>query len=140
MSYLGNPPTQGTFRSDYFSGDGSTTTFTLSYPTGNESSVIVSIFGVVQASYTYSLNNGKIIFSGAPPVGYNNIEVRYLGEKVNVNPYLSADLYGIIRINSNVLSQNCTISMGYNASSAGPLQIANGVVVQIANGSTWTII
>lgn len=139
MSYLGNQLLNGTFLSDYFSGNGSTTTFRLTYLTGNESSLIVSISGVVQAAYTYSLNNGQIIFSQAPPSGTNNIEVRYLGNRVGVNPALSADLYGIIRINSNVLSENCTISMGYNASSAGPLQIANGVVVTISSGSTWTI-
>lgn len=140
MSYLGSQPTVGTFRSEYFSGNGSTTTYNLAYPTGNEASVIVSIFGVVQASYTYSLNNGQIIFSESPPLGTNNIEVRYLGEKVLVNPYLSADTYGIIRINSSVISENCTITMGYNASSAGPLKIADGVVVTISNNSTWTII
>lgn len=139
MSYLGSQPTVGTFRSEYFSGNGSSTTFNLLYPTGNESSIIVSIFGVVQSSYTYSLNNGQIIFSEAPPSGTNNIEIRYLGEKVLVNPYLSADTYGIIRINSNIITENCTITMGYNASSAGPLKIANNVVVTVSNTSTWTI-
>mgnify|MGYP003351921968 CR=1 FL=1 len=60
MSYLGQNPVSGTFRSDYFSGNNSATTFPLTYGTGNESSVIVSIFGVVQAATTYSLNNGYI--------------------------------------------------------------------------------
>jgi hypothetical protein len=140
MSYLGNPPSVGTFRSDYFSGDGSTTTFTLSYGTGNESSVIVSISGVVQAAYTYSLNNGQIIFTGAPPAGTNNIEVRYLGEKVLVNPYLSADSRGTLRINSNIISENVVISLGYNASYTGPIQIANGYNVVVSNNSVWKII
>lgn len=139
MSYLGNQLLNGTFLSDYFSGDGSTTTFRLTYLTGNESSLIVSISGVVQAAYTYSLNNGQIIFSAPPPSGTNNVEVRYLGNRVSVNPVLSADLYGIIRLNSSVLTENCTISAGYNASSAGPLTVANNVVVTIANNSTWTI-
>lgn len=139
MSYLGNQLLNGTFLSDYFSGDGSTTTYRLTYLTGNESSLIVSISGVVQAAYTYSLNNGQIIFSAPPPTGTNNVEVRYLGNRVSVNPALSADLYGIIRLNSNVLTENCTISMGYNASSAGPLTVANNVVVTVANGSVWTI-
>ena len=140
MSYLGVPPTVGTFRSDYFSGNGSTTTFNLTYGTGNESSVIVSVFGVIQAAYTYSLNNGQIIFTGAPPSGTNNIEVRYLGEKVIVNPYLSADSQGIIRINSNVISENVQITLGYNASSTGPLTISNNRTVTIATSSTWKII
>ena len=140
MSYLGNPPSTGIFRSDYFSGNGTSTTFNLSYGTGNEASVIVSIFGVVQAAFTYSLNNGQIIFSGAPPAGTNNIEVRYLGEKVLVNPYLSADSQGIIRINSNVISENVTIPLFYNGSTTGPVQIATGKTVYVSNNSTWKIV
>ena len=140
MSYLGQPPVSGTFRSDYFSGNGTATTFTLSYGTGNESSVIVSISGVVQQATTYSLNNGQIIFSGPPPSGTNNIEVRYLGEKVLVNPYLSADAYGIIRINSNVINQNVAITLGYNGSTTGPVAIGTGYTVSIASGSVWKIV
>jgi hypothetical protein len=140
LSYLGQPPVSGTFRVDYFSGTGSATTFNLSYGTGNEASVIVSIFGIQQQARTYSLNNGQLVFSQAPPVGTNNIEVRYLGEKVLVNPYLSADSYGIIRINSNVITENVSISLGYNASTTGPVTIANNRTVAVANGSVWKII
>ena len=139
MSYLGNAPISGAYRTQYLSGDGTTTTFNLTFPTGNEASVVVTISGVVQQATTYSLNNGQIIFSQAPPSGTNNIEIRYLGDRLTVTPYLSADTYGTIRINSNVISENCTISLGYNGSSAGPLTIANGVIVSVANGSTWTI-
>jgi hypothetical protein len=38
-----------------------------------------------------------------------------------------------------VLSENVAIPTGYNASSAGPLTIADGKTVTIANNSTWTI-
>ena len=140
MSYLGNAPTVGTFRTDYLSGNGSTTTFSLTYNTGNEASVVVTIAGVVQQARTYSLNNGQITFTQAPPAGTNNIEIRYLGEKVMVNPYLSADSYGIIRINSNVISENVNITQGYNASTTGPVTIANNRTVAVANGSVWKII
>lgn len=140
MSYLGNAPISGSYRVDYFSGTGSATTFSLSYPTGNEASVIVSISGVVQQATTYSLNNGQIIFSAAPPSGTNNIEIRYLGDRLSVTPYLSADTYGIIRINSNVITENTTITMGYNGSSTGPISIANGRTVYISSGSVWKIL
>ena len=129
----------GSFRSEYFSGDGTTTAFTLGYGTGNEASVLVSVSGVVQATNTYALNNGQLVFTEAPPTGTNNIEIRYLGDRVQVNPALSADTYGVVRINSNVLSENVAIPTGYNASSAGPLTIASGKTVTIANSSTWTI-
>ena len=140
MSYLGALPTSGTFRTEYFSGDGTTTTYNLAYGTGNEASVIISIFGITQQARTYSLNNGQLIFTQAPPVGSNNIEIRYLGEKVLVPPALSADSYGIIRINSNVISENVQIVLGYNGSTTGPVTIANGKYVTVATGSTWKII
>lgn len=140
MSYLGIPSAVGTFNSEYFSGDGVTTAFNLTYGTGNESSVLVTVSGAPQQARTYSLNNGQIIFTGAPPAGTNNIEVRYLGEKVIVNPYLSADTQGIIRVNSNIISENVQITVGYNASSTGPITIANNRTVTVANNSVWKII
>ena len=112
----------------------------MSYGTGNEASVVVTIFGITQQARTYSLNNGQLIFSQAPPVGTNNIEVRYLGERVSVSPYLSADSYGIIRINSTVISENVQIVLGYNGSTTGPVTIANNRTVAVATGSTWKII
>ena len=139
MSYIGNSIINGTFRSEFFSGDGATTAFKLAYGTGNEASVIVTVSGVKQATNTYALSNGQLVFTEAPPTGTQNIEIVYMGDRVQVNPYLSADTYGIIRINSNVLTENCTIATGYNASSAGPLTIADGKTVQLANNSTWTI-
>ena len=83
--------------------------------------------------------NGQVVFTEAPPVGASNIELTYLGDKAIVTPYLSADTNGIIRINASTLTENCTITTGYNASSAGPLTIANSVTVTIANNSVWTI-
>ena len=136
---MGNQIVAGSFRSEFFSGDDSTTAFTLNYSTGNEASVIVSISGVKQKTDSYALINGQIVFTEAPPTGTQNIELTYLGDRVQVTPYLSADTNGIVRINASTLTENVTISTGYNGSSAGPLTIANNVVVTIANNSTFTI-
>jgi hypothetical protein len=111
----------------------------MAYGTGNEASVIVSISGVKQQTNTYALINGQLVFTEAPPTGYNNIEIVYMADRVVTNPYLSADTQGIVRINANILTENVSITTGYNASSAGPLTIANNVTVTIANNSTWTI-
>jgi hypothetical protein len=140
LGYLGNQLVSGTFSSEYFSGNGSTTAFNLSYSTGNEASVLVCISGVKQKTDSYALINGQIVFTEAPPAGTSNIELTYLGNRITVNPYLSADSQGIVRINANILTENCTITTGYNASSAGPLTIANSVVVTVSNNSTWTIV
>jgi hypothetical protein len=139
MSYIGNQITTGSIVSEFFSGDGSTTSFTLSYTYGNEASVLVFIDGVKQATTNYAVINGQILFTTAPPSGSSNIELIYLGGRILQNPYLSADTYGIVRINANTLTENVTITTGYNGSSAGPLTIANNVTVTIANNSTWTI-
>jgi hypothetical protein len=140
VSYLGQQAVAGTFTSEFFSGTGSATTFTLSYPYGNEASLLVFISGVKQKTDSYAAINGQIVFSEAPPSATGNIEVIYLGQRVMTNPYLSADTYGIVRINANILTENCTITSGYNASSAGPLTLANNVVVTVSNNSTWTIV
>ena len=129
----------GSFRSEFFSGDGVTTTFTLNYSTGNEASVLVCISGVKQKTDSYALINGQIVFTEAPPADASNIELTYLGDRVQVTPYLSADTNGIVRINASTLTENCSITTGYNASSAGPLTVANNVTVTIANNSTFTI-
>jgi hypothetical protein len=79
LSYIGQQLSTGVFRSEYFSGDNTTTTFPLAFATGNESSVIVTISGVKQKTDSYVLFDGQIIFLEAPPTGTNNIEVLYLG-------------------------------------------------------------
>ena len=139
MAYIGSSPIGGTYRSQFFSGDGSTVAFNLTYEYGNEASVLVFIDGVKQKTDSYAVINGQLVFTVAPPSASDNIEVIYLGGSVVTTPYLAADQYGIIRINANELTQNTTITTGYNGSSAGPLTVANNVVVTVANNSTWTI-
>jgi hypothetical protein len=139
MSYLGNQPVGGSIVSEFFSGNGTTTAFTLTHTYGNEASVLVFIDGVRQNTLGYAVINAQLVFDTAPPAGTNNIEVVYLGGRVVTNPYLSADTQGIIRINANRITENVVITTGYNGSSAGPLEIANGVTVTVSNNSTWTI-
>ena len=119
-------------------GDGSTTSFALDHDYGNEASVLVFLNGVKQKSDSYSVQNGNILFTVAPSNGIE-IEVIFLGGSVTTTPYLAADTYGVIRINANEVTTNTTITTGYNASSAGPLRVANNTVVEVANGSVWTV-
>jgi hypothetical protein len=79
MSYIGAQPTTASFPFDQFSGNGSTTAFTLTYAPASTSSIIVAISGVVQNPNTYSCISTTLTFSGAPPSGTNNISVLYLG-------------------------------------------------------------
>jgi hypothetical protein len=79
MSYIGNQPTSVAFLTDTFSGNGSTTAFTMSVAPATTSSILVSITGVLQDPFTYSVTGVTLTFSAAPPTGTGNISVRYLG-------------------------------------------------------------
>jgi len=80
MSYLGNTPTQQSFTPaiDYFSGNGSTTVFTLSRPVASSAQVQVVVNNVAQnPSTAFTVLNNTITFTGAPSTGTNNIYVQY---------------------------------------------------------------
>jgi hypothetical protein len=79
MSYVGNTPISAAFLTDTFSGNGSTTAFTMTVAPANTSSIIVAITGVLQDPSTYSVSGTTLTFSAAPPTGTSNISVRYLG-------------------------------------------------------------
>ena len=78
MSYIGNQPTNTAFLVDTFSGNGSTTSFTMTIAPATANSVFVIVSGVVQSPLTYSVVNNQLTFSQAPPTGTNNIVCRYL--------------------------------------------------------------
>jgi hypothetical protein len=79
MSYLGNPINSVAFLTDQFSGNGSTTAFTMSVAPATTSSILVAVSGVVQDPTTYSVVGTTLTFSAAPPSGTGNVSVRYLG-------------------------------------------------------------
>lgn len=79
MSYIGASPTSTAFLTDSFSGDGSTTSFTLSAAPASSSSILVAVSGVLQDPATYAVVGTALNFTGAPPSGTANISVRYLG-------------------------------------------------------------
>ena len=79
MSYLGNPIVSTDFPKDTFSGNGSTTAFTMSIAPASVNSVIVVVSGITQDPSTYTISGTTLTFSGAPPTGTSNISVRHLG-------------------------------------------------------------
>ncbi len=60
---------------DRFSGNASTTAFTLSGSPGALNNTYVFVGGVYQQKNTYTLSGTTLTFSSAPPSGTNNIEV-----------------------------------------------------------------
>jgi len=80
MAFIGNTPTQQAFTPaiDYFSGNGSTTAFTLSRPVASVAQVQVTIDNVAQnPSSAYTVSANTITFTSAPLSGTNNIYVYY---------------------------------------------------------------
>ena len=77
--YIGNQPYQVAFLTDQFSGNNSTTAFTMSVAPANTASVLIAVGGVLQDPSTYSVSGTTLTFTQAPPTGTGNISARYLG-------------------------------------------------------------
>jgi hypothetical protein len=80
MSYIGNTNTTQAFTPavDFFSGNASTTAFTLSRPVASVAQVQAVISNVPQdPGSAYTVSGSTITFTSAPPSGTNNIYVSY---------------------------------------------------------------
>jgi len=80
MAFLGNTPTTQAFTPavDFFSGNASTTAFTLSRPVASVAQVEVYVSNVPQTPNTaFTVSGNTITFTSAPPSGTNNIYVYY---------------------------------------------------------------
>ena len=80
MAFIGNTNTTQAFTPaiDYFSGNASTTAFTLSRPVASVAQVQVTIDNVAQnPSSAYTVSGSTITFTSAPLSGTNNIYVYY---------------------------------------------------------------
>ena len=84
MAYLGPPPSQklATPTSQYFSGNGSTTAFTLNRPVNVAEDLNVFVNNVPQepgSGKSYTATGTTLTFDAAPASGTNNIYVVYRG-------------------------------------------------------------
>jgi hypothetical protein len=141
------------FPSDLLTGDGTTTSFTLSRAPASPSSLLVTIDGVKQHSNTFTTGGSQIIFTEAPPLA-SAIEVVHLGaqgtvqtvsdssitaSKMSSDNHVGGSQY-LVRLNPNVITSNQTIPAGQNGVSGGPITIADGVTVVISDGAEWSIV
>ena len=103
MSYVGNPiDTQNTFQSlqgKRFSGDGSTTAFTLDVAPSSNLDIEVFVGNVRQdPNSAYTVSGTTLTFTGAPPSGTNNIYVVHQAKSVGtITP--GANSVGITQLN-----------------------------------------
>jgi len=80
MPYIGNTVQNQGFSPavDYFDGDGTTVTFTLSRPVASVAQLTAVIENVIQnPSTAFNVSGNDITFTSAPPAGTNNIWVEY---------------------------------------------------------------
>ena len=96
MPYIGNTSANRFVASkaaSVFSGDGSTTAFTLSHGVGSDEDILVSVDGVIQEpSVAYSVSGTTLTFTAAPSSNSgNNIFVYYLFRTVGTVSHPSSN-------------------------------------------------
>ena len=87
MAYIGKTPVNGFHSKQTLSTDGSTTTFTLDFTVADETSLIVSVGGVLQEpKVAYNLSGGgtSIVFTAAP-ASSDTAYIQYLGQAIVQN-------------------------------------------------------
>jgi len=85
--YIGNTPNNQAYTPavDFFSGNASTTVFTLSRPVASTYQMLVVVANVTQnPGSAYTVSGNTITFASAPPSGTNNIWVQYTSLLVQV--------------------------------------------------------
>ena len=140
MAYIGNDPSNrfvAPKAASVFSGDGSTTAFTLDHAVGSDEDILVSVDGVIQEpSVAYAVSNGTTLtFTAAPSSNSgNNIFVYYLFRTVGTvsHPSNNALQASDITIDTTTLvtdSTNNRVGIG-TASPSTSLNVVGGEYLQ----------
>jgi len=103
------------------------TTLTVSGTT----SLTLPTSGTVTALGNSTTGSGNIVLASSPTLSSPTIT----GE-LTVSTLVASQ--GMI-MNSQTISQNYTIAVGYSASSAGPITVSSGKAVTVSPGSRWVI-
>ena len=143
MAYVGNTATTQGFipTVDYFSGNGSSTAFTLSRPVASVAQVQVTIDNVVQnPSTAFSVSGNTITFTSAPLSGTNNIYVYYTSPITQVISPGQNTVFPSSLSTTNALYWDTSGNVGIGTTS--PSFTSAGRTVLSINGSTdsvWTL-
>ena len=97
-----------------------------------------AVITVVGHSFTFTLetdaNNGRYTFTG-----WRTGALPSLGGGGGSTPNVP-DGDGVFQLNTQVVESDYTLPEGYNAVSAGPITINDGVTVTINDGENWSIV
>lgn len=106
MSYIGNTQQNQSYYPavDFFSGNGSTTAFTLSRPVYSTPMVQVTVANVPQnPGSAFTISGSTITFTSAPPSGSNNIYVYYTSPNTSVATLpQSPSIVGTLSVSGNM--------------------------------------
>jgi hypothetical protein len=125
------------FQSFAVIGDANTTYYTIAAQTGNEWEVGIGTYtssGTTLARTTVLSNSSATQPSALNfSAGTKDVFVTYPAERAVMGGE------GYVE-NSATIATSSTINTGYNAMSAGPLTINDGITVTVPSGSVWTIL
>lgn len=143
MSYLGNQPGVGSFivSTERFDGTGACTQFTITQTGIQDANVVDVIVSNIPQDPTnsYSITNGVITFTEAPPTGTQNIIVRYRATTVITYSSVSGTQITDGTISASKLVSGTLPSAIANSSSSyanGAFLQANAVFTQ-SNTYVW---
>ena len=108
-----------------FSGNGSTTAFTLSEDPGSETNTRVFIDGIYQSKSNYSVSGTTLTFSTAPPSG-TGIEVEIGNREISTSGITEMTITGDLTVDTNTLfvdSSDNRVGIGTTSPSTA-LQVA----------------
>jgi len=139
MAYLGNSPKTNliTMNSEQFSGDGTTTNFTLAQTVTLTAEIEVFIGNVRQDPFSaYTVAGQTLSFTSAPASGTNNIYVVFQGKSVGETTAGANSIeFGMIKSinggyeNKATISSNITVDASDNMRVCGPASFTGTVVV-----------
>jgi len=139
MAYLGNSPKTNliTMNSEQFSGDGTTTNFTLAQTVTLAAEIEVFIGNVRQDPFSaYTVSGQTLSFTSAPASGTNNIYVVFQGKSVGETTAGANSIeFGMIKSinggyeNKATISSDITVDASDNMMVCGPAAFTGTVVV-----------
>jgi hypothetical protein len=139
MAFIGNTNTTQAFTPaiDYFSGNGSTTAFTLTRPVASVAQVQVVVNNVAQnPSSAFSVSGSTITFTSAPSAGTSNIYVYY------TSPITQIIAPGQNTVNSSSLANGAATQIFLDSASAtgtGAMKLPVGTTAERPTGAAGLI-
>ena len=138
MAYIGRDPQYGAFEKQALTADGSTTTFTLDYPLGSASSILVSVAGVHQepeVAYNLGSNGTTIVFTAAPASG-DTVFVIFLGIALEIATVGSAVITARTELAERAATGDFFLVYDTSATALKKIQTSNIVNASVTRNAT----